>query len=149
MSRIGYLKGTDLEALDQLALRGEELIPLGSDKNGYSKNLFDITRFDRIDLVLTRFFRLKQLAQRYGSSATVADALMRCQEAGVEVMIVTGPRSRESTKEIIETQGVEDNVKVVTTGEIVDEVENVLDRTTKRTKRNNYEYNSAKSGYGA
>ena len=64
-------------------------------------------------------------------------------------MIVTGPGSSESTKEIIEGQEVEDNVKVVTTGEILDEIENVIDRATKRTERSNYEYNSAKSGYGA
>lgn len=139
MARVGYIEGTDLEVLDKLALQGKELVPLGKEKNGYSKNLFDITRFDKIDFVLTRFYRLKQLARSYGSSVTVADAFERCREAGTQVIVVAPSDSKDLIKAELSEKGVGE-VKLVSPEKLPEEIDHLLERKTPKTEKQIYGY---------
>lgn len=139
MARIGYIESTDLEVLDGLALQGQELIPLGDERDGYRKNLFQITRFDKIDIVLTRFYKLKQLARSYGASVSVADAFKRCQEAGTQVIVVSPVDSKELIEKELRDQGVK-GVELVQPERLLEKVEVLLDRKVKRTDKQIYGY---------
>lgn len=141
MAKIGYIEGTDLEVLDKLALQGQELVPLGKDKNGYRENLFEITRFDKIDIVLTRFYRLKQLARSYGASVSVADAFERCREAGTQIIVVAPSDSWALMKKELRDKGVEE-VKFVSREKLPEEINNLLERRTPRTEKQIYGYAS-------
>ena len=107
MARVGYLTGINSKVLDKLALRGEELVHLGSDEESPRMNLYHLTRFDTIDLVITRFHNLKQLAQSYGDLASISDAIERCQESGIKLIIVYAT----GTKELIKGELANDNLE--------------------------------------
>lgn len=130
MSKIGYLEGTDPLVLDKLVLQGHKLISLGDDKDGYSRNLLHISRFDRIDLVLARFYKLKELIQSYGVPVSVADAFERCREAGTEIVVVASPGTKSLIRE--ELRGWEvGKIKVVPSEEVFERVVNLLNQEEK------------------
>ncbi len=122
MARIGYMEGTDPEVLDKLALKGHELIPLGDESDGYAKNLFHVTRLDRIDIVITRFYKLRQLSGSYGISISLSEILNRCQEANTFV-IVTAPGGVEGEiKKLFENKGIAERVNLVPHKSLYEEV---------------------------
>lgn len=125
MAKIGYLEGTNPEVLDQLAIRGHRLFPLGDGGDNHGKSLALLSVFDAIDLIITHYHKLKRTSRlHYSSFGSLLESLRR---SDTQVVLVAPVEITAQVRSELEAEGVEDAVKLVLPEKLTGEVITLLE----------------------
>jgi len=132
MARIGYLEGVEPEVLDRLALEGHEIVELGDGKDHHGKNLTHITKYDRIDLVVTHFFKLRHPSRLYGAPTSLVEGLKGCKKADVPLVVVVPQQEIGRIRKKLSEEGVEDLARLTIPEQVFPEIVTLLEEKARK-----------------
>ncbi|MFW6421900.1 MAG: hypothetical protein ACOCZX_03625 [Candidatus Bipolaricaulota bacterium] len=105
MATIGYLDGVDSKTLDRLAAMDHQLVPLGTGMDDHGKkSLANLTQFDFIDLVITHFYKIRELVDYSSIFDSYRDIFMVYEMASTPIIVVTPIQMIDKVNEKLTSQ---------------------------------------------
>jgi len=99
MANIGYLAGIEPDVLDELAMLGHRLVPLGTGADNHGKSLTCITKYDQIDLVVLRYHKLAEVASACTTASSQSDVFDISERSETPLLVVTSTETMDGLED--------------------------------------------------